>query len=218
MSIKAVRGPLIAVVVMISVLFGLVPSAAASEPGLAMDPDAGPPGTSVTVDGSGFCAAAPCSPVSIEFNGVPLIQGIHVAPSGNFQVTIKVPGDTNAGSSEVVAFQATSPSPPQGRQAVTYFAVSPSAGAPKPDHSPTTSSSYPFPTTTSPSVGARTSTTLSTSSSTTVATGTTTIPRAPKRSSSDPAETLVIVILVLTVSMAAALAGLSYRRRRARRP
>ena len=232
MRIRTLPRSLSALVIAVVVFCGSIPLAGASNPGLILDPDAGPPGTNVTVNGSGFCATAPCTPVSIEFNGAPLIQGIHVAASGNFQVTVRVPNDTHTGSNEVVAFQATSPSPPQAMQAVTYFAVTSITGAPEPDLSPTTNSPHTFPATTSPSVGTRTSTTLRTITSTTVAnsgpspssppkaraqSGATTIPRAPKPSSPDPAETLLYVILILAVSMAAILAGASYRRRRARR-
>ena len=94
----------------------------AAEPHLALVPMSGPPGTTVTATGSGFCSS--CGPVEIDFVARPVAQGITVASDGSFQVTFMVPGGTQAGTNAVNALQ-------QGRLVTqTSFTVTPSLPPP----------------------------------------------------------------------------------------
>jgi hypothetical protein len=101
---KSAWGPLGAAVVVVALALCSATPALASGPTVSISPLAGPPGTSITVEGSGFCGGPSCTPVSIEFNGEAVSSKVQVNPSGTFQVVIQVPGG-NAGSNEVVATQ-----------------------------------------------------------------------------------------------------------------
>ncbi len=107
---------------------GVVPAGAAG-PSISLSPSSGPPGTSVTVSGTGFCTAG-CSAVSVDVNGDPISQGVTVSSSGTFQVTVAMSGGTGSGSLPVLASQQAGASPPQTMQALTYFALTPNLPSP----------------------------------------------------------------------------------------
>ena len=105
-------------------LLGALPAVAQTTqtagPHIAVSPTAGPPGTSVTVTGSGFCASG-CSAVTIEFNGVPAQSNVAVSASGSFAVSITV--TSGAGTVDVLAFQTKAS---ETIQALAYFQNTPS--------------------------------------------------------------------------------------------
>ena len=101
---------------------------AVGDPHLALDPIQGPPGTTVTATGSGFCAS--CGPVEIDFVTRPVKQGITVAADGSFQTSFIVPGGAQAGTNAVNAYQ-------QGTLVTqTSFTVTPSVPASPPTATP----------------------------------------------------------------------------------
>lgn len=106
-----------------ALVFGAT-SFAASAPHLELNPSQGPPGTTVSAQGSGFCTS--CGTVEIDFVARPVQQGITVAADGTFQVTFVVPGGAQAGTDAVNAYQ-------QGNLVTqTSFNVTPSSPAPPP--------------------------------------------------------------------------------------
>jgi hypothetical protein len=224
-----VRGPLAAAAV-VMLLLAPGTGAAAAGPGLAIDPNAGPPGTSATVTGAGFCGS-PCTPVSIEFNGLPVAQGVTVTPSGSFRVTITVPGGTTAGSDQVAATQQDAASPPQTLRAITYFAVTPSVAAPTtyptttapgaPPTSPATGAPTTAPQVTSTTSAGKDTRTKPTGRPDVPATTTATTARASAPASTHRAGSDMAVIIGVSVPafiLAVALGFLGFRRLRARRP
>ena len=117
---------------------------AADSPHLTIDPLNGPPGTTVTAQGTAFCVS--CGPVEIDFEVRPVKQGITVASNGSFQTTFVVPGGALAGTDAVNAYQ-------QGKLVTqTSFTVTPSAPAPTTTPTPQhTGSPTPSPTRGGPS-------------------------------------------------------------------
>ena len=97
--------------------------AQASGPHITVSPAAGPPGTSVTVTGSGFCASG-CTPVTILLNGNVAQSNVAVSADGSFSVTAKVGG--GAGTVDVLAMQTKST---ETIQAITYFEMTPNVPA-----------------------------------------------------------------------------------------
>lgn len=213
----------------VGVLAGAPPVAAAG-PSITLSPSTGPPGTSVIVAGTGFCASG-CSPVSIDVNGVPVAQGITVSSAGTFQASVTMAGGIGSGSLSVQATEQRSGSPSDTVQALSFFAVTPDVAAPGPS-TPTTPPAVttvpprtaPTPTTTtittttkspeagrpSPSSGHHTSTTVASA--------------APADADSDRPDSarsgwsaLTIALVCLAVAAGLALAGLSYRWLRTRR-
>jgi len=105
-------------------LAGAMPAVAqASGPHITVSPAAGPPGTSVTVTGSGFCASG-CTPVTILLNGNVAQSNVAVSADGSFSVTAKVGG--GAGTVDVLAMQTKST---ETIQAITYFEMTPNVPA-----------------------------------------------------------------------------------------
>jgi hypothetical protein len=114
-------------------LIGALPAAAETGPHISVSPAAGPPGTVVTVTGSGFCTSG-CTPVTILFNGQVAQSNVAVSPGGSFTVTATV--GYGAGTVEVLAMQTQSTAT---IQAITYFANTPSTPqSPRPRSNPTT--------------------------------------------------------------------------------
>jgi hypothetical protein len=106
---------------------GAAQPAQAAAPQLSITPTAGPPGTRVTVTGTGFCPA-PCTPASIDFGGDTVEQAVNVTATGTFRVAFTVPTGTPGGTNTVYAEQNDSAS--HLRQASTHFAITPSVPAP----------------------------------------------------------------------------------------
>lgn len=96
-------------------------SAAVHSPALLLNPIYGTPGTTVTAQGSGFCAASACSPVTIEFAGVVVASGITVSADGTIRATFHVPGGTPPGQLPVVASQTLENG--SSSSAYSYFTV-----------------------------------------------------------------------------------------------
>lgn len=138
-------------------------AARAAAPSITLTPAQGPEGTTVRVDGSGFCSTASgCSTVQVSFARIPEATA-SVGSDGTFSVTFKVPGGLPFGQQNVEADQtnasggqlsanksffltisqqspppAASPSPPPG--------ASPTPAAPgSPAASPTATSGSPPP-------------------------------------------------------------------------
>lgn len=106
---------------------------AADSPHLTLAPLSGPPGATVTAQGTAFCVA--CGPVEIDFGSQPVKQGITVASGGSFQTTFTVPGGALAGADAVNAYQ-------QGKLVTqTSFNVTPSVQPPKTTPTPQQTSS-----------------------------------------------------------------------------
>jgi predicted lipoprotein with Yx(FWY)xxD motif len=128
--VKALRRSLATAIIASAITLGAVAAAPAAGPAISLTPNAGPPGTSITVDGVGFCAN-PCTTVSIQFGGVSVSRGVAVDASGAFHATFRAPGGTVAGSNLVTAVQQTGSSPASTVRAFAYFDITPS-GSPTP--------------------------------------------------------------------------------------
>lgn len=178
---------------------------AAGSPHLSIDPLQGPPGATVSAQGTGFCVS--CGPVEIDFEVRPVKQGIAVAADGSFQTTFAVPGGAQAGTDAVNAYQ-------QGKLVTqTSFTVTPSAPAPtttpthtgNPTPSPTqggpSAAPLPTPSATRPSPAASNAG-ASPSSGATSATG----------AAAAPVAIVLAVLALLAVAMAVAFL---YRRLKA---
>ena len=77
----------------------------AATPRIALNPSQGGQGTTVAVDGSGFCGSC-ASTVTILFARQPLTQGVRVAADGTFHTSFVVPGGGPGGAQQVEADQA----------------------------------------------------------------------------------------------------------------
>jgi hypothetical protein len=122
-----------------------VPIAHAAAPQLTVTPVAGPPGATVTVTGTGFCAA-PCLPVDVSFGGQTVRSGVSVGANGHFRTAFTVPASALGGVNNVFAEQRDTSG--TDRQASTTFRVTPST--PVNGSSPRRTSPTPHQTTTSP--------------------------------------------------------------------
>lgn len=84
----------------------LMPSRAyAAGPTLSVSPEAGGPGSVVTLVGHGFCARAGCSVVSVSMAGRRFAPEQRVASSGSFRVSVQVSGGYTSGALEITARQ-----------------------------------------------------------------------------------------------------------------
>jgi len=108
-------------------------------PRLTLDPTSSPPGRLVTVSGSGFCAAAGCSGVTIQIYGAPLATGVPVSRTGRFVRRVRVPGGPEAGETGVVAIQHL----PNGRDATAIAFLTVILRTQPPTPTPTTTVTLP---------------------------------------------------------------------------
>jgi hypothetical protein len=185
-------------------------AAQAASPSITLTPSQGPEGTTVRVDGSGFCSTASgCSTVQISFARIPEAT-TSVASNGTFSVTFKVPGGLPFGQQNVEADQTTA----SGTQlsANKSFFLTISQQSPPPAQSPPAASPTPAPGG-SPAPGSPgspgASPTATAGSPPANPQASPSVANAPGKPTAFPWWALVVIVLV---AGAAAVAGLVWRR------
>lgn len=122
------RRPLAAVLAFVGTLAMGSPAYAVPPPvdqaTLALNPGQGPPNSTITFSGTGFCVTTACGPVSVRFAGTPVATGITPDGKGAIHGTFEVP-PSPAGSQRVVASQVEG-----ARSATALFFVAPNLPAP----------------------------------------------------------------------------------------
>jgi hypothetical protein len=184
---------------------------AADSPLLVPTPSSGPPGTTVTARGTGFCAS--CGPVEIDFVAQPVKPNVAVLPDGSFQTTFPVPGGAQAGTDAINAYQ-------QGKLVTqTSFDVTPSAPGPTTTATPRqTGSPAPRPSAGGGSGpgGAASPTSSPTTTTTANAAGLGPTAGTGRSSGATSATATAIVLSALALLVVAIAVALLYRRFRAK--
>ena len=212
-------------------------AASAATPGLAVNPNGGPPLTTIKITGQGFCKAGPsCGPVSITIAYVQVDSSDLTWTSGtSFTGFVRVPGSARPGADAVVAEQTVN-----GNQVMARTTFNVATGIPAPTSYPTPASLQPpggFPATTvgpssattthsatTPPPSSRTSrastgareTNTSTTGTTTTRSGNAVANNPPASHTGTSNSTLWIILALAASAAAAASAWAAVRSRRRR--